>query len=188
MDKRSVGCAILAGGSSVRMQKTKALLEYGGKTYLARIAQQLSGCEERILSGGSEAMAQQIGFRYVADRLPGCGPMGGIWSSLCASKAEALFVVACDMPFFTNRIFDHLVSSLGPEDTGAVCLLPNGRLQPLCAVYTKACCAHLERNLQLGRLKLLPLIEELQLRPVYIPPEIADERNFLNVNTPSDIP
>jgi molybdopterin-guanine dinucleotide biosynthesis protein A len=91
-----IGACILAGGLSQRMGRDKARLRLGRQTLLSRI----------------RATAQELGLpvRVIRrDIVPRCGPLGGIYTGLKTSRADAELFLACDMPFVSEGLLTELV-------------------------------------------------------------------------------
>ena len=124
----------------------------------------------------------------VADELPGCGPLGAIWTGLGHIRGERAFVTACDLPFISPR----LARSLYEMGALATVVLPliRGQTEPLHAVYSRACRPLLGAALARGQLSLQPvlsaarplLVGEEELRA--LDPELL---SFFNLNTPDDL-
>ena len=169
--------AILAGGEARRFGgRDKSALVVDGRTILER---QLA-----VLS----AVATDVRVVHREDDLvPGCGPLGGLHAALATARHDALFVVACDMPYIAAPFVAYLLSLAGTADI----VVPRTErgYHPLCAVYTTACLATVAAHLAERRLKMVELIEEMRTREVS-----ADEidrfgdhnRLLANVNTPAD--
>jgi molybdopterin-guanine dinucleotide biosynthesis protein A len=136
--------------------------------------------------GGSLA-PQMTEPRVVHDIVPGCGPLGGLHAALTEAQGDALFVVACDMPYVTSRFIAHLLSLAGDADI----VLPQSArgYHPLCAVYTRACLEPAAARLADRRLKMLEFVAGMRTRVV----PVEDIRRFgdpdrllTNVNTPAE--
>jgi molybdopterin-guanine dinucleotide biosynthesis protein A len=124
----------------------------------------------------------------VGDVFPDGGSLGGIYSGLEAAAGDAALCVACDMPFLAPPLLAHLARRASEADV----VIPEvaGELQPLHAVYGKACLPAMERQLRGGRLKITGFFGEVRVLRV---PEaevarLADpELAFMNLNTPEDL-
>jgi len=169
--------AILAGGDARRFGgRDKSALVVDGRTILERQISELSTLTEDLRV-----------IRREDDVVPGCGPLGGLHAALNAARGDALFLVACDMPFVTAPLAAYLLMLAGDADAVVPC---TGRgYHPLCAVYGRACLPAVERRLAERRLKMLDLLHDLRVREV-----TADDlgrfgncdRLLANVNTPAE--
>ena len=174
---------ILAGGASRRMGTCKALLEINGETMLARIRRQFSGFERVLLSTGDPTLAQCLSVECVADRYPGMGPLAGLHAAFCAVDSEALFVLPCDLPFFTEQAVMHLLDRI-PEDADAlVCMDSTGRIHPLCGIYRRSALPALEARLGNGELRVMSFLYSLNWKGLQ-DAEILPDKLFLNINSP----
>ena len=80
-----IGCIILAGGKSSRMGGDKALLEYEGKYFIEKIAEELSFFEEKIIARGNNSSLTEITdskWQVIPDIYLDHGPMGGMHAHL----------------------------------------------------------------------------------------------------------
>src|SRR5205807_7566250 len=98
---------ILAGGSSRRMGKDKALLplpDNEGVTFVEHLTAMLTTlCSEVLLVARDDLQgagyAHLKGVRIVTDRVPGYGPLMGLCSGLSPMHNFHALVVAVEMPF-----------------------------------------------------------------------------------------
>lgn len=139
---------ILAGGQSRRMRRDKATVRWKGKTFLERAvaAVKRAGAKEILISGQKNGDYSAIDCPVIFDRKPYCGPLGGIERALQISEAPLLLVLAVDMPQMTSLLLRKLVAACC-ESVGVVPSIANG-LEPLAAVYPKACHAILVKMLE----------------------------------------
>jgi molybdopterin-guanine dinucleotide biosynthesis protein A len=183
---------VLAGGKSRRMGRDKRWLEVGGRPLFHRVLSALEGLFREILIVVAEPLPGLEGtaHRVVIDLIPDCATLGGLYTGLSYAGCQRIFAVGCDMPFLSRKAIAHLVA-IGRQADVVMAELATG-LQPLHAVYSKACLPHMERMAKAGRLT----VQELAHAPglsVRIVPE-RDLRSvdpeglsFLNVNTPADV-
>jgi molybdopterin-guanine dinucleotide biosynthesis protein A len=141
----------------------------------------------RVREAESPAPQPVAAPRFVADIVPECGPLGGLHAALTEARGDALFVVACDMPYVTSAFIAYLLSLAGDADI----VLPQSErgYHPLCAVYTRACLEPVAARLADRRLKMRELVAGLRARVV----PVEDIRRFgdpdrllTNVNTPAE--
>lgn len=178
--------AILAGGRATRFGgRDKSALIVDGRTILDRQIHELATVTDDILLVGGRT--SRPGVRMVADVVEGSGPLGGVHAALSEAHGDAVFVVACDMPYVTAAFAAHLLHL--SQDADIVVPRTDRGYHPLCAVYTRRCLASIARRLGERQLKLSDLFAELRTRAVTT--EEIDafgdrDRLLANVNTPSE--
>lgn len=179
---------ILAGGESSRMGSNKALLPYRGGRFIEAIHSQLASIFSEVLLVTNRP--EQYNFlpcRKVMDLYAGMGVLAGIHSGLYHSSNQAIFAVACDMPYLVDGLVRHLA---GRADAGGV-LIPEspGGLEPLHAVYGKGCLAAIEATLLSGQRRIVSFfdrtnVSRMNLEQVaFFDPAFV---SFLNINTPGE--
>lgn len=179
--KQDAAGFVLAGGRSSRMGQDKALLKLGGEALVERCLRRLGEvCVEVAIAGGSADLAR-FG-RIVPDMSPGCGPLGGIVSALAESRFAWNLFLPVDAPFVPVSCLRELLSAATASGTGAVAQV-EGRLQPLCGVYSKKMLAVFEQELTAGRWKVAQAIEAAG--PVEVV-DFQDAQWFVNLNTPEE--
>ena len=181
--------AILAGGRASRFGgRDKSALIVDGRPILERQIAELAQITSDILMVGGDPSARAIGrARYVADHVPGCGPLGGLHAALTDARGDATIVVACDMPYLSAPLLRHLLALTSGVD--AVVPRTEHGYHPMCAAYTRACIEPIARRLADGRLKMTDLFDDVRTR-IVTAEEIdafGDCRRLLaNVNTPAE--
>ena len=128
--------AILAGGHATRFGgRDKAALVVDGRTMLDRQVAVLAPLTNDLLIVGGRM--HHPAARTIADAVPGCGPLGGLHTALTHARGDAVFLIACDMPYVTSPFIAYLLSLAG----GADIVVPRSErgYHPLCAVYSPAC-------------------------------------------------
>jgi molybdopterin-guanine dinucleotide biosynthesis protein A len=184
---------ILAGGSSRRVGKNKALQRIGGKPLIELVVDTLVPLTTEVLvvvARPKQAVALPLppSVRVVTDRYPGRGSLGGVFTGVEASAEPWSLVVACDMPFLNVDLLRHLVGESADVDAVVPCL--KGQPEPLHALYSKACLAPMQRRLEEGHLKIASLFETLRVR--YVDEDTIDRidprhLSFFNVNTRAEL-
>jgi molybdopterin-guanine dinucleotide biosynthesis protein A len=187
---------ILAGGSSSRMGRDKALLLLPGNqavTFIENLASLLiASCAETLIVARDQAQASGYAFpgvRIIFDKTPDHGPLVGLYSGLSASRTQHALVVAVDMPFVQPAVVSFLLSQPLAPHTLLVPVVQDVP-QVLLAMYPRSLLSLIEELIQQGRrdlrclLEVAPVqyIEEVQLRQV--DPQL---RSFINVNTPEEL-
>jgi len=146
--------AVLCGGRSRRFGADKALHVVGGRTLLERTLDSLAPVSERLLVGRAYPVD---GARFVPDRRPGQGPLGGLETALQAASRPWLALAACDLPCLRPAFWRLLCAHAGEE--GAVVVRgPQGRLEPLAALYHRALLTDVSARLDEGLLDMQGLL------------------------------
>jgi len=185
---------ILAGGSSSRMQRDKAALQYQGRSQLDR-AFELAGrhVAKVFVSVRAEQRHDPVrnGKPMIVDSAGGEGPIVGIRSALAAHPHAAWLVLACDPPFLSDAVLTRLLSGRDPNALAtAYRSAQDGLPEPLCAVWEPAAAAALDayqtgggrcpRKFLIGHgARLLDPIDMHALDNVNTPEEYAQARQAL---------
>ena len=174
---------MLAGGASTRMGRDKALLPYRGTTlvkYVAAVVQQAAGAVFLI---GDPARYADTGYPVYPDKIPHCGPMGGIYTALSLTTTDWNLVVACDMPKLSPPVLRHLLECASAAAADCVAGSSDGSgPEPLCAVYHRRCLPALARSISHNLLKMKDLLSALTVKAVLLEEPSA----LANVNTPGE--
>jgi molybdopterin-guanine dinucleotide biosynthesis protein B len=180
----SVAGVVLAGGLSTRLGEDKTELSIGAETLLERSAGLLASvCREVwIIGRKAPESLEGLGVRWHLDMVPRSGPMGGLYTALKVADASRCLAIACDMPRLTEDVLRRLINS--PADGPVVAAKgPGGRLEPLCAIYSKDLLPKAKELLGSGRFKLSGLMgPETRLVDFSDP-----EHLFFNINTPEEL-
>ena len=184
---------MLAGGGSFRLGRDKTLETVGSVSLLERVLSQISFLNSEIILVTTpdfpySRIGRYPGLRVVNDIYPGSGSLGGIYTGLKRARSFYNLVVACDMPFLNRGLLRYMIAISGGSD--AVVPRLGEYLEPLHAVYSKACIAPAESLLKQGKLRVGGILDRVKVRYVD-----ADEINcfdpghlsFFNVNTKSDL-
>lgn len=130
---------VLAGGRSTRMQRDKALLEYGGRTQVERTVELLTPfCGEVFVSARRDQWddPRLVRLPQIHDSILNFGPSGGILSAMQARRDAAWLVVACDLPLLEAETLADLVRQRAPLRVAtAYTSAHDGFPEPLCAIY-----------------------------------------------------
>jgi molybdopterin-guanine dinucleotide biosynthesis protein A len=189
-DKQQTGCAavILAGGLNSRMGgKNKAFLQLGKQTFLERILENLQPFfSEILLVTRQPELYGEYPLRVVRDIYSARSSLTGIHAGLVQTKAPFCFIVPCDAPFLQASLIRLLLDSLEPS-LDVIVPEHEGFYEPLCAIYSKRCIPHIEKQLAREDFKIFHFFKNIRLKT--LPFEIirnADAKlhSFYNVNTP----
>lgn len=189
MTRAALTGAILAGGRSRRMGSDKGLLPFGGRRLIEVVLEALRPLfTDIVIVANRPAAYAAFGVPVVTDRIPDCGPLGGIHAALCASPSRHVFSIACDMPFPNSAVIAHLVSLAPGYD--AVVPRSHAGYEPLHAIYGPSCLAAVEAMLRAGRLRADELFAAVRVRRVdaeELSPLDPSGRWSVNVNTPEEL-
>jgi molybdopterin-guanine dinucleotide biosynthesis protein A len=128
---------LLTGGHSRRMGADKATIVWQGETLATRAARVLTEVCEPVLEVGPGVTS----LRAVRERPLGSGPLAAVLAGVRAlgaaadAEVDAVFVLACDMPFVDRPLLELLAAWPG---AGTVIPTRDGHAQYLCARYGKA--------------------------------------------------
>ena len=181
--------AIIAGGRGRRLGGVdKSDLVIGSRRIIERQLAVLGRVAPHVLVVADDHHRfRTSGLRVCSDLLPGTGALGGLHAALARSPSRRTLVVAGDLPFLSAAFLRHLVVRTPHAD--AVVPRNAAGLQPLCAVYDRACAEAIRARIEAGGRRLVDLAGWLRVTEVG-PDEVAafdpDGMLLFNVNTPAD--
>lgn len=181
-----LAAAILTGGQARRMGGAdKSALPVGDRPILARQLAVLQDLASDIFVVGRPPAGLPPEMRAVADRLPGTGALGGIYTAIVESRCARTLVLACDLPFVTAALLRRLAS----EEADLVIPRTARGLEPLCAIYAISCAGNIRERIEHGDLRAA--VPPDGLRVVEIGPDVLAALDpggwtLTNVNTPDD--
>lgn len=187
---QSVG-VVLAGGSSRRMGRDKALLEWHGRPLLEHVLSRLHGAFEQLaVIGGRPEWVALRDVLWIPDEQPGAGVAAAILTALRRLK-QPCFVCACDMPFVHAELGRWLVENA----SGAAAHIPRwqGQVQPLHAAWFPEAMPFVQACLRAGERTVWRILQHMEEAGTL---QWADEhtvsrfdaegRCFVNLNTPQE--
>ena len=185
--KRKLTGIILSGGKSTRMNTEKGLCIFKGKPMIEHIIDVLKPiCSEILISANNEQY-DYLGYKTIADRYSGIGPISGIYSGLEASQTDNNMILSCDMPLVSVDMIRYIYDNR--DDFDIVIPERNNYYEPLCAYYHRRILSNIEIAIQNKSYKLIKLIKSLNYKPLKI-----DSRHsffhpmlFENINSPNDL-
>ena len=186
---------VLAGGQSRRFGRDKALEPIAGEPMIRRVIRRSAAsvdAHEVIVVVSSVERAAVLPLdplhRIAADLFPGCGPLGGIYTGLLAARTEWGLVTACDMPFLSASLLQHM--SRTRQGMDVVVPMLSGRPEPTHALYSRRCLPAIKARLRARELKISSFFDCVKVRYV-LEDEIRrfDPKllSFLNVNRQEDL-
>jgi len=167
------GCVLIGGGSR-RMGQPKHLLAREGHTWLEHLLAVLGQqCREVVISGAGEVPPSLAAHVRVPDapRLP--GPLGGILSVMRWAPHACWLVCACDMPTFSTKAMQWLLTSRVPGVWASLPQLPESRgVEPLGAYYDR---------------RARPLLEQMAARQDYRLCNLAAHGKIISPRVPETL-
>ncbi len=185
--------AVLAGGENRRIPVLKSFLTVGGKPIIERSIEVLKRVFQRIvINTNLPERYFSLGLPMIADIRREKGPMTGILSVLTSTEDDAVFVVACDMPFINENLIRYMAERYGEHGSrnyDAVVPVFKGRKEPLFGIYTKGAAKAMDVMIQSGKRSLTGMLESLIV--MYISEEDVRSvdsggESFVNINTMED--
>ena len=133
---------------------------------------------------GDPAVYSGLGVPVIADATRGAGPLGGIVAALNHARSPWCLVAGCDMPRAASAPFGLMLREAARSRADAVVpRTPDGRLQPLLALYAKRAAGPLSQALRDGTWKLSEALESISCHELPVKEQVP----FLNVNRVGDL-
>ncbi|HBG00746.1 MAG TPA: molybdenum cofactor guanylyltransferase [Firmicutes bacterium] len=181
---------ILAGGRSTRMGFDKQLLKMDDKRVCHHlIALLCTRFDDIMVATRTPHLYADEDVRIIPDIYQGIGPLGGIHAALVYAKSEAVFTVACDMPFLALPYIDYMMSQMEGRPYDACVTRREGHLETLHAFYCRSALPVLDDAVSQGRYSVHRFTQEINA--LVIPQETAapflpNWLAFTNINTPEE--
>jgi molybdopterin-guanine dinucleotide biosynthesis protein A len=186
-----LGVTILVGGRGSRLGGVdKAALDLNGTPLIEHVLAVVAPlASELLVVANDDRLAGDPRFTVLLDPEPHAGVLPALLAALSAATSPLLLLLACDMPFVSRALVEHLVRLAPGRDV----VMPKvgGREQPMHAVYRVASCSPAIRAaLARGDRRMISFLDDVQTVQVD-EPELRrldpDLRSFFNVNTPDDL-
>ena len=184
VSRPSVAGYVLTGGRSSRFGSDKALYPFRGKAMALWVAEAVLAHVPTVTLVGDPNLHSSLGIPVIPDQVPGTGPLGGIVAALAHAKCQWCLIAACDMPLVGGAPLAALIGKAARSGGKAILpRTPDGRVQPLCAIYSTAARAPLEDALLDGVRKITEALERLDWEPF----AVESPRPFSNINQLCDM-
>ena len=172
---------VLVGGKSTRMGQDKALLPWGSRRLVEKVAATVAAAAGTVTLVGRPERYANLGIPCLADCRHELGPLAGIEAALKMEQGEWNLIVGCDMPDISDPVLRCLLEKAGQTQASCVAARDStGQIHPLCAVYHSRCLSVIKRSLDEGNLKLMNVLKDLQAEYIAVPIRLG------NINTPKD--
>lgn len=183
--------AILCGGRSRRFGEDKTKISLEGKPLYKRTWEKFEPYGKEIFLQASSGDRYPLPFKVdVIDK--DIGSLAGIYSALCHSKFDWVFIVAGDLPYIDEEIISLLWSKTGEGATTVVPVWPEGHFEPLAALYHTSLVPLIEDKIREENYKISDLYGVIgSVKKVYIEDHLRSgtlsENCFHNLNRPEDL-
>jgi molybdenum cofactor guanylyltransferase len=182
---------VLAGGMSRRMGRDKATITHGSQPLWQRQREILRHAGAVVTAivrrPGQTPLGLPEDCLLWHDEATDAGPLAGLHVALRECRTSQLAVLAVDMPGIDAWWFQWLGSYCG-SSVGAMACRPDGRYEPLAAIYPRIALAEATRRLQGNDFSLQALAASLMdqniLRGVPLP--VGELWRVANWNSPGD--
>lgn len=187
-----IAAAILAGGRNRRMGGVnKSLIKIKDISIIQRTVDILKEAFEEVLIVTNSPQDYELyrkGCLIVTDRIKNVGPLGGIFTGLSETTKEAVFFVACDMPFLHIGLIKQQISRF--HELNCNCCVPRigGFIEPLHAVYKKKLRGHISSFIKSnGSYSVKAFLQKTNVCYLDLKDNVFIQRAFRNVNTQEDL-
>jgi molybdopterin-guanine dinucleotide biosynthesis protein A len=196
---------VQAGGGSTRFGADKALVQFEGKTLLARTVELVTSVCGEVKIVAPLGKYGDGSVPILTDQWPGQGPLGGILTALkhlnerLETPARTLaedrgigsyaLILSCDMPFLTREWLAYLCDRAVKSTAQVIVPQSENGLEPLCACWRTDAASTVQTAFDAGVRKVTEAMKRLRM-------EVLDEsawkrfdtdgRLFWNMNTPAD--
>jgi molybdopterin-guanine dinucleotide biosynthesis protein A len=181
--------AVLTGGASRRMGRTKAVIAIDGVPMGTLVAAALrsAGCTSVLAYGGDPDELAALGLPVLPDRHPGSGPLGGVLGVLEHLESQddrpaGVFVMACDLPATTGSDLLGMVAAARDHPDVDVVVARTSALEPTCAIWSLSAIDEIRRCFDEGERALHVVIGRLATLEVDVDPAA-----LCNINTPEEL-
>jgi len=186
-----ISVAVLCGGRSTRFGADKASALVGGQPLVSHVVERLRRVTDDIFLQGGPPQEVPPGVRACPDLVTGRGPLSGVHGALANAAHPRVLVVGCDMPGVDPRLARVLGRDCRAVDA-AVPTWHDGKIEPLCALYSRTLLPVAARMLEEGEHRISHLLRPpARARLVPIEPLVGagelDAGCFVNINTRADL-
>jgi molybdopterin-guanine dinucleotide biosynthesis protein A len=112
--------------------------------------------------------------------VPRCGPLGGIYTALASTGAEAVLFLSCDTPFVSPLLLRQLLARLSQAKAGV--FVREGNKAGFPFVLRRATLSIVKDHIEMQEFSLQALAKELKAKTLRL--RRAQKHELMNVNTP----
>lgn len=177
---------VLAGGESRRFGSNKARALYRGATLLDRSVGLLKENQiETALVANSTQDYSKVDCMILRDKIPGKGPLGGLYTAMLYWSDRPLLVLTCDMPALSGDVIKNLIKKHSKKNKITVYEDKDLGTLPFPGIYDPILLSEIENRLKNERLSMKELISSAGAKKLDrsgFCPEV-----FSNINKCSDL-
>ena len=182
---------IQAGGMSSRMGEDKALKPFLGRPLIQRVIDRLAPiADEVIVTTNRPDEYAFLGLRLIADLKPGRGALGGLYTAVASAAFSQVAVVACDMPFASDVLFEGARRLMVEEDADVVIAKTDEGYEPFHALYRReTCLPAIEAAIEADQWKVISWFSKVKVLELSAQEVMAFDPSvlcFWNLNTPEE--
>ncbi len=168
---------ILVGGESTRMGTNKYSLKIKGSSFIDRISNSFSSLE--TVFSVHDYLLEFEKDKQIIDVTDRIGPLGGIYSSLIASRSEYTFFCSCDLPNVTESLIMYMIGKCIIENQSVVARI-DGKLMPTFAIYNQSVAKNAKLAIKNNDYRLMNFLKTIEYKAIDIPNPFVKE--LINVN------
>jgi len=183
-----VSSFITAGGRSSRMGTDKSWLELDGRPMIQHVIAAVTPLTNSVAIIANQPEYKRLGYPVFRDTNIGIGPLEAIRIALSNTSTPRVILVACDLPLVTTDLFRFLLEA-SERHHATVPVGPDGKLEPLCAIYHREALSAVNELIEAGQGKIRLVFDRVPTRIIEFDElaHFADSHLFFeNVNTPED--
>ncbi|MBI2967639.1 MAG: molybdenum cofactor guanylyltransferase [Bacteroidetes bacterium] len=186
--KQKISGFILAGGRSSRMGFEKGMVRIQKQYMIERVLAALSQVAGSMSIISNTNTYSFLKIPLYKDIIPGCGPVGGIYTALEVSQTERNLIISCDIPFVKPGLLQYIIDRSRGDDE---IILPSegGLIHPLCGIYRKSIAGNIEHLMANKVYKMMDIIGYFRYRvlPIDKSMEFYSPDLLKNINSLKDL-
>ncbi|WP_298501298.1 molybdenum cofactor guanylyltransferase [uncultured Methanobrevibacter sp.] len=196
-------CIILCGGQSRRMGRDKGSMIIQDKPMIKHVLSTLNHkINEAIIVLNDQSRIDKYSefinpsdysytITFAEDKIKNKGPMPGIMTGLSHITGDYSLVLPCDSPYVSKKYIDAIFCEIDENYQSVVPYHDSENKlktsEPLHSIYNKEIIPIIEDLVKNDVLHIKGLIEKIDTKFVLIDNKKIEEKEFRNLNRPSDI-
>ncbi|MBL7131020.1 MAG: molybdenum cofactor guanylyltransferase [Candidatus Omnitrophica bacterium] len=189
---RDITGAILAGGKNERMEGAdKSFIKIGNTSIIQKTIDILKSLFREIIivtNSPSDYKVYKKDCHIVTDIIKDIGPLGGIHSALSHASKDAVFFIACDMPFLHNGVIRNELDYFNKVHCDALIPRIGRRIEPLHSVYGRNLKHTVSDFIKSGNdYSVRGFLETVDVRYWDLDDTLFYRNIFKNLNTPEEV-